>query len=131
MSEIVTVDNPFAEERWALLAIARDAQTAEQWQDALDDDEITSEVRIEDSALVGRSSTMPHTNAAIGHELFAYSVWVPAEEREAAAKTLIDAGWDGNYGQGDNTISSGFALRGALLALGVGILLIIVRLVRT
>lgn len=129
MSDIVTLDNPLSGQRWALLAIAHDAQTAEQWQDALDDDEIESEIRIEDSALVGRSSAMPHTNSATGHELFAYSVWVPSVDKEDAARALIDGGWDGNYRQRDNTIPAGFALRGALIAVGIAIALVGVRLV--
>lgn len=131
MSEIRTLDRSLAEEHWVLLAIARDAQVAEQWQDALDSDDIESEVRIEDSALAGRSSALPQANAAVGHELFAYSVWVPAVDREVAAQVLRDGGWDGNYGQRDNTISAGFALRGALLALAAAVLLIVVRLGRT
>jgi len=128
MSDIVTLDNPMSGQRWALLAIAHDAQTAEQWQDTLDNDEIESEIRIEDSALVGRSSAMPHTNSATGHELFAYSVWIPSEEKEDAVRALIDAGWDGNYRQRDSTIPPGFALRGALVALGIAVALVGLRL---
>ena len=87
-------------------------------------------MRIEDAAVAGRSSAMPYVNAAIGHELFAYSVWVQTADRETAVETLQDAGWDGNYGQRDNTISTGFALRGALFALAAGAVLIILRLAR-
>ena len=131
MSEIGTVQRSSSEEeRWALLAIARDAQTAEQWQEALDDDDIESEIRLEDSAVAGRSSAMPYTNAAIGHELFAYSVWVPAVDREDAGQALRDAGWDGNYGQRDNTISTSFALRGARFALAARTALLMLRLAR-
>ena len=100
-------------------------------QDALDEYAIESEVRIEDAAVAGRSSAMPYVNAAIGHELFAYSVWVQTADRETAVETLRDAGWDGNYGQQDNTVSAGFALRGALFALAAGAALIILRLAST
>ncbi len=131
MSEIRTLDRSLPEEHWVLLAIARDAQVAEQWQDALDEYAIESEVRIEDAAVAGRSSAMPYVNAAIGHELFAYSVWVQTADRETAVETLRDAGWDGNYGQQDNTVSAGFALRGALFALAAGAALIILRLAST
>ena len=37
MSEIGTVHGSLPEERWTLLAIARDEPTSGQWQDALDD----------------------------------------------------------------------------------------------
>lgn len=131
MSEIRTRDRSSPEEHWVLLAIARDAQVAEQWQDALDEHAIESEVRIDDAAVAGRSSAMPYVNAAIGHELFAYSVWVQTADRETAVETLRDAGWDGNYGQQDNTVSAGFALRGALFALAAGAALIILRLAST
>ena len=78
MSEIRTLDRSLPEEHWVLLAIARDAQVAEQWQDALDEYAIESEVRIEDAAVAGRSSAMPYVNAAIGHELVHHAAGMSA-----------------------------------------------------
>jgi hypothetical protein len=131
MSEIRTLDSSSPEERWVLPAIARDAHTVEQWQDALDGDGIDSEVRIEDAVLTGRSSTMPGTNAATGHELFSYTVWVLAADRETAGRALIDGGWDGNYSQRDHSLDPRFVLRGALIALAIAAVLIIIQMART
>jgi len=119
------------EERWVLLAIARDERTADQWQLALDAAEIESEVRIEDGVLTGRSSVMTHVNSPVDSQLFAFAMWVPSDRREDAARALIDAGWDGQFGQRGGAVPLGFALRGALAALAVALALIVVQVART
>ena len=131
MSEIGTARESLPDARWTLLAIARDDRTSEQWQDALDDAGIESEVRIEDAVLTGRSSMLTQLNSPTDAQLFSFALWVPTTAREDAARALVDAGWDGNHGQRSNAISTGFALRGALFALAAAAAVIIVRLVRT
>jgi hypothetical protein len=103
---------------------------SEQWQAMLDNDDLESEILVEDFAVAGRSSARPHTNAAIGHELSAYSVWVPTVDRDDAEQALSDTGRDGSCGQRDNTSSTSFALRGARFALAARTALLMLRLAR-
>lgn len=130
MSEIRTLDSSSPEERWVLLAIARDAQTAEQWQDALDSDGIESEVRIADAVLTGRSSVLTYVNSPTDAQFFSFAVWVLAADREQASRTLVDAGWDGGHGLRADTVPLGFALRGALITLAIAAVLIIIQIAR-
>ena len=110
-----------------MLAVARDVETAERWRDTLDECGIGSEVRLEDAVITGRSSATTYANSPAGDQLFSYALWVPATEREEAAAALIDAGWDGNYGQrGPSSMSPGYVLRGTLIALAIAALLVTV-----
>lgn len=127
MSEIEVVGLDPSEDRWMMLAVARDVETAELWQDALDQIEIESEIRLEDAVVTGRSTATTYANGPGAFQLFSYALWVPATDRETAAAALIDAGWDGRYVQRTETIPSGLAFRGALLAIGVAIGVVIIR----
>lgn len=115
-----------------MLAVARDVDTAEAWQDALDRAEISSEIRLEDAVITGRSSATTYANAPSGDQLFAYGLWLPATERERAAQVLIDAGWDGRYGQSPegarSSMSAGYVVRGTLVALAASALFVAVLL---
>ena len=130
MSEIRVVGLDPPDDRWVMLAVAREVDTAELWQDALDEDEIESEIRIEDAVLTGRSTATTYANGPNANQLFSYALWVPAHDREAAAAALINAGWNGRYGQRGETIPSGLAFRGALLAIGVAIGVVIIRVLQ-
>lgn len=130
MSEIDVIGLDRSDDRWMMLAVARDVESAELWQDALDTVEIESEIRIEDAVVTGRSTLTTHANGPSGFQLFSYALWVPANEREAAAAALIDAGWNGRYGQRGDTIPAGIAFRGALLAIGVAIGVVIIQVLR-
>lgn len=114
-----------------MLAIARDETTANGWQSTLDDAEIESEIRIEDGVLAGRSSVLTQINLPTDNQLFAFSLWVPEDRRTDAAHALIDAGWDGQFGQRGGTIPVGFALRGALAALAVAVAVVIIQVARS
>lgn len=118
-------------ERWTLLAVARDAETAELWRESLEAFQIGAEIRIGDAAhLTTRSSVIIGANSPAGDMLFAYPIFVPAEQRERAAAVLIDNGWDGRFGsvnraQGMDTTT---LVRGTIAILaGSIILLTIVR----
>jgi len=122
MSEIRSAELGALDERWMMLAVARDVDTAEAWQDALDQADIASEIRLEDAVITGRSSATTYANAPSGDQLFSYGLWLAATERERAAQVLIDAGWDGLYGQSQHqgrrpAMSAGYVLRGTLVAL--------------
>lgn len=119
------------EERWALLAMARDEGTANQWQHTLDAVGIESEIRIEDGVLTGRSSVLTQVNLPMESQLFSFAVWIPVDRREDAARALIDGGWDGQFGQRGSAVPPGFALRGALAALAVAVALIVIQVART
>ena len=131
MSELQALQHSPSQEHWALLAIARDSQTADRWQDALNDSGIQSEVRIADAVLTGRSSVLTQVNSPADAQFFSFAVWVPAAHREHARQVLTEAGWDGRHGLRAEPISWSFALRGALITLAIAVLLIIVQVART
>ena len=105
--------------RWVLLAVARDGDAAERWASALDAAGIEAELRIGDAAhLTPRSSVVIGANVA-PDQLFAFPLYVRADQRDAAATVLVDQGWDGRFGQlpgGGSGIGLPIAVRGALLA---------------
>lgn len=127
MSEVQSAELDTPEERWVMLAVARDVDTAEAWQDALDQVEINSEIRIEDAVITGRSSATTYANAPSGDQLFSYGLWFPLTDRERAAEALIDAGWDGRYGLGSSgkpSMSFSYVARGTLVALAAAALFV-------
>lgn len=129
MSEIHVVDAEATDPAWAMLAVARDVETSEAWQDALEAEGIASEVRLEDAVITGRSSATTYANGPGLDQLFSYALWVPASDRDAAAAALIDAGWDGRYGrQSAPSMSASYVVRGTLVALAAGALFVAVLL---
>lgn len=130
MSEIRAVGLDPSDDRWVMLAVSRDVDTAELWRDALDAADIESEIRIEDAVLTGRSTLTTHANGPNSYQLFSFALWIPAGDREAAAATLIDGGWDGRYGQRTETIPAGLALRGALVMIGIAIGVVVIQVLR-
>jgi len=116
--------------RWVLLAVARDGDDAGRWASALDAAGIATELRIADAAhLTPRSSVVIGANVA-PDQLFAFPLYVRADQRSAAATVLVDQGWDGGFGQvtgGDGGIGLRIAVRGALLSTlaGVGLALLL------
>lgn len=131
MSDMQALGHSPSADHWALLAIARESQAADQWQDALHAAGIESEVRIADAVLTGRSSVLTHVNSPSDAQLFSFAVWVPAANRDQARQTLAAAGWDGRHGLRSDPVSWSFALRGALITLTIAVLLIIVQVART
>ena len=129
MSEIRSAAPDTRNTPWVMLAVARDVETAERWQDTLDDRDIGSEIRLEDAVITGRSTATTYANSPGVDQLFAYAVWVPASDREAAAAALSEAGWDGNYGQrGTSSMSPGYVIRGTLIALAISALFVAILL---
>lgn len=132
MGETRSVELDAPDERWVMLAVARDVDTAESWQAALDEADISSEIRLEDAVITGRSSATTYANAPSGDQLFSYGLWLPVVDREEAAQVLIDAGWDGRYGQSKersrNAMSAGYVVRGTLVALAASALFVAVLL---
>ena len=108
------------EPSWVMLAVAREAETAERWADALDQRGIDVKVRIDDAVALTNGSSFWPTASPGGHRLFAYPLFVPAEARAEAAAVLVDEGWDGRHGQSSGGIDPGVILRGAIAARLVG-----------
>ncbi|MDP6604683.1 MAG: hypothetical protein QF664_00275 [Dehalococcoidia bacterium] len=108
------------EPSWVMLAVAREAETAERWADALDQRGIDVKVRIDDAVALTNGSSFWPTASPGGHRLFAYPLFVPAEARAEAAAVLVDEGWDGRHGQSGGGIDPGVILRGAIAARLVG-----------
>ena len=114
-----------------LLAVARDGETAARWASALEDAGLEADVRIDDAVALTKGSSMwPIVSpGGGGHQLFAYPLFVPRGEREAAASVLVDQGWDGRFGQtpagGRSAIGLNVALRGALFAVLSGVAVVL------
>lgn len=129
MSEIQSASLESSSPRWVMLAVAREPDTAEAWQDALEQQGIDAEIRLEDAVITGRSSATTYANGPGIDQLFSYALWVPAADREAAAQALIDAGWDGRYGlPGRASMSASYVVRGTLVALAAGALFVAILL---
>jgi hypothetical protein len=113
---------------WAPAAVARDSNVAERWQAALDATGIDSEVRIEDALRAAPgSSVLP---GAVGpSQQFVFTVYVPPEHLVEARRVLIDHGWDGRYGERRDVDGPDlrFLILGALIAIGAGALVIVLR----
>ena len=130
MSEIRSADRERPEDRWVMLAVAREADVAESWQAALEDEGIEAEVRLEDAVITGRSTATTYANGPSVDQLFAYAVWVPATDREQAAAILIDEGWDGQYGERDSgaSMTTSYVVKGTLVALAAAALFVTILL---
>ena len=120
-------------DRWVLLAVARDGETAEQWTAALADAGVDAQARIGDAVqLTKGSSFWPAMNPGDG--LFAFPLFVRAEQRQEAASVLVDRGWDGRSGwpepEGGRRLGLDVALPGALLATLVGALVALLLVLR-
>jgi hypothetical protein len=111
-------------EYWMRLAVSRDGDEAQVWRQALEDAGVAVEVRIAD-ALSAQPGSSPLTAIGGAPQEFAYLVFVPREARDQAAAALIDAGW--RPGRELRGVSAGVVLRGALIAAGVAIVLIVLR----
>ena len=101
-----------------LLTVEADADVAGERRDALVEAGIDAELHIEDGASFSPTSSVYPTGSP-----FVYVLFVPRAQREEAAATLIDAGWDGRrsaFAGGRPHVGAGFALRGALVALLAG-----------
>ncbi len=118
------------EPSWVMLAVAREAETAERWAGALEQRGIDVEVRIDDAIALTNGSSFWPTATPGGHRLFAFPLFVPAEARAAAAAVLVDGGWDGRYGQTGSSIDPGVILRGAIAATLAGAALAAVLMLR-
>jgi hypothetical protein len=114
------------EPSWVMLAVAREADVAERWADALAEQGIEAHIRIDDAvALTAGSSFWP-----AGSSGFAYPLFVPAESRTEAATILVDEGWDGRFGNRRDRVDSAFVLRGAVVATLSGLALVVLLLIR-
>lgn len=124
MSGVVTTETDMPDLSWAMLAIAREIEIAEAWQESLVEAEIESEIRFEDAVATGRSTATTYANGPSFDQLFAYALWVPAGSKEAAAAALIEAGWDGKHGQPvAPSMSPAYVIRGTLIAIALSAVL--------
>ena len=114
------------EPSWVMLAVARDADVAERWAEAIEAQGIEARIRIDDAiALTAGSSFWP-----AGPSGFAYPIFVPAESRTEAATILVDEGWDGRFGDRRDRIDPALVLRGAVFATLAGVALAVLLLIR-
>ena len=120
----VSTDSP--EPSWVMLAVAREADIAERWAEAIEAQGIEAHIRIDDAiALTAGSSFWP-----AGPSDFAYPIFVPAESRTEAATILVDEGWDGRFGDRRDRIDPTLVLRGAVFAPLAGVALAVLLLIR-
>lgn len=116
------------EPSWVMLAVAREADVAERWADALEAQGIEAEIRIDDAvALTAGSSFWPAGGSGSG---FAYPLFVPAQSRAEAATILVDQGWDGRFGDRGTRVDPKLVLRGALVATLAGVALAVLLLIQ-
>ena len=106
------------------IAITADGEMASRWAEALRDAGIEAEVRIGDARSLTPSSTLASVGGSVG-ALFAYPVCVPPASRDEAASVLIELGWDGRQGERAPGPGAGVALRGALIALAAGAVVVL------
>jgi len=98
-----------------LLDVIRDEAAAHDWLEALRAHGIPAELRFADGQRYS-----PLSSAYPIGPLFVYPLFVPAAERAAAARVLIDLGWDGR-GRQRVTVGRARAIVGTALALGGGL----------
>ena len=87
-------------------------------------------MRIGDARTLTPTTTLASVGGPVG-AMFAYPVRVPPESREQAASVLIELGWDGRHGERAPGPGIDVALRGALIAIAAGavvVLFVVVRL---
>lgn len=108
---------------WLRIAISRDGDEAQLWRMALEDAGVDVQVRIDD-ALMAQPGSSPLTAVGAPQLEFAYQFFVPHEERQQAARALIDAGWRPTSDRG---ISSRTVALGTLVALGAAALVVFAR----
>ena len=124
MSGVVAIETDMTDLSWTMLAVAREIDIAEQWQAALVEANIESEIRFEDAVVTGRSTATNYANGPGVDQLFAYALWVPAAAKEEAAAALIAAGWDGKHGQPvAPSMSPSYVVRGTLIAIALSAVL--------
>ncbi len=110
---------------WLRLAVSRYGDEAQAWREALEEAGVSVEVRIDD-ALTAMPGSTPMTAIGAPPVEFVYQIFVPHEQRDQAAAALIDAGWRPSSEL--KGVSMDMMLRGALMAAGVAVLLIVARL---
>lgn len=108
---------------WLRIAISRDGDEAQLWRLALEDAGVDVQVRIDD-ALMTQPGSSPLTAVGAPQLEFAYQFFVPHEERQQAARALIDAGWRPT---GDRGMSTRTVALGTLVAIGAAALVVIAR----
>ena len=81
--------------RWVLLDVIRDEEAAHEWLDALHEAGIAAELQFADG-----SRYSPLSSAYPTGPVFVYPLLVPEPEREAAARVLIELGWNGRGHRG-------------------------------
>ncbi len=111
------------------IAVTPDGELAERWAEALREAGIDAEVRIGDARTLTPTTSLASVGGPVG-ALFAYPVCVPPESREQAASVLIELGWDGRHGERAPGTGAGVALRGALIALAAGAVVVLFLMLR-
>lgn len=116
--------------RLAAIAVTADGEMATLWAAALREANIEADVRIGDARTLLPASTLASAGGPVD-AMFAYTVLVPVASREQAAQALSEVGWNGHARTYGTDPSTGVMLRGALIALAAGavvVLLVVARL---
>ena len=104
------------------IAVTRDGELASGWAEALRASGIEAEVEIGDAQTLVPGSTLSVAGGPVD-AMFGYVVLVPAAERARATHRLAELGGPGSGGSGAQP-ERGVLLRGALVALGAGAVIV-------
>ena len=116
-------------EDWVRVAAARDAETADRWQLALEKGGIASEVRIEDPTVAGMAGASALTQLRVpGEALFSYSLYAPASDIASARTLLAERMRDLEAREAPARLR--VAVWGALASMGVALGLVMLLLLR-
>ena len=118
-------------EQWVRVVVTRDPVTATRWRGAVEGAGVASETRIED-ALEAAPGTSTLGGALPDLQPFVYSLYVPRDVQDAARAALIEAGWNGRTTGPSRLgadVDSRVVLRGAAVALALGTIVVLLRVV--
>ena len=107
------------------IAVTRDGELAARWVESLRDAGIEADVEIGDAQTLIPSSTLAVAGGPVD-AMFAYELRVPAAERRRATDALARPGARGGTGEP----GTGLMLKGALVALAAGAVVIGIALAR-
>ena len=111
------------------VAVTRDGEMASGWAEALRAAGIEAEVQIGDAQTLVPGSTLATAGGPVD-AMFGYVVLVPAAERRRAVRTLEERDGSGGGGASGAQPGSGVLLRGALVALAAGAVVVLAALAR-
>ncbi len=111
------------------IAVTKDGELAARWAESLREAGIEADVEIGDAQSLIPASTLATAGGPVD-SMFAYEVRVPAADRARAASTLAELAGPGGDGSSPHQPGTGVMLRGALIALAAGAVVVGVGLAR-